>query len=140
MNNDKKAKIINFIKDNLINYMYFATILFTVDELKEFERMATYTEEDFSKLKRWEVSLGVKYERPEFDKYINRIAMMNTHIIGPINPWTKMCLTHRVNVLIAFKGVLKYLKPENYGLMNATIDRDIVNDLYEKNKELVKKI
>ena len=49
MNNDKKAKIINFIKDNILNYMYFATSLFTIEELDEFERISEYTEEDISK-------------------------------------------------------------------------------------------
>lgn len=136
MNNDKKAKIIKFITDNIINYMFFATSLFTVDELKEFERMATYTEEELEHCERWEVSLGVKYERPEFDKYINRISKMKTHIT-PYSQWEGMCLRKRVSVLTAFKSVFKYLKPENYGLMNATIDRDIVNELYEKNKDLV---
>lgn len=137
MKNDKKAKIIKFMKNNLINYMFFATSLFTVEELKEFERMATYTEEELEKCERWEINLGVKYERPEFDKYINRISKMKTHIV-PDSQWEGMCLRRRASVLIAFKSVFKYLKPENYGLMNATIDRDIVDYLYEKNKGMVR--
>ena len=136
MNNDKKAKIINFIKDNILNYMYFATSLFTIEELDEFERISEYTEEDISKCERWEISLGVKYYRDEFDKYINRISKMKTHIVGQ-DGWENICLRNRSEILTRFKTALKLTHPENYGKMNAIIDRDIVNDLYEKNKELI---
>ena len=132
MNNDKKAKVINFIKDNILNYMYFATSLFTIEELEEFERLSEYTEEDLSKCQRWEISLGVKYYREDFDKYINRIYKMKTHITG--NGWENICLINRSEILTRFKTALELTKPENYGKMNAIIDRDIVNDLYEKNK------
>ena len=129
MNNDKKAKIIQFIKDNIINYMYFATSLFTIDELNEFERLDG--DEDLSKCERWEISLGVKYDRNGFDKYINRISKMKTHIVG--DGWERICLRNRREILTRFKTVLELTKPENYGKMNATIDREIVNDLFEKN-------
>lgn len=131
MNNDKKAKIIQFIQDNILNYMYFATSLFTIDELDEFERLDE--DEDLSKCERWEVSLGVKYDRHEFDKYINRISKMKTHIIG--DGWERICLRNRREILTRFKTALELTKYENYGKMNATIDREIVNDLFEKNKE-----
>ena len=131
MNNVKKAKIIQFIKDNILNYMYFATSLFTIEELDEFERLDG--EEDISKCERWEISLGVKYDRNGFDKYINRISKMKTHIIG--DGWERICLRNRRDILTRFKTALELTKPENYGKMNATIDREIVNDLFEKNKE-----
>ena len=130
MNNDKKAKIIQFIQDNILNYTYFATSLFTIEELNEFERLDG--DEDLSKCERWEISLGVKYDRPEFDKYINRISKMKTHIIG--DGWERICLRNRREILTRFKTALELTKPENYGKMNATIDREIVNDLFEKNK------
>ena len=129
MKNDKKAKIIQFIKDNIINYMYFATSLFTIDELNEFERLDG--DEDLSKCERWEISLGVKYDRNGFDKYINRISKMKTHIVG--DGWERICLRNRREILTRFKTALELTKPENYGKMNATIDREIVNDLFEKN-------
>ena len=129
MNNVKKAKIIQFIKDNILNYMYFATSLFTIEELDEFERLDG--EEDISKCERWEISLGVKYDRNGFDKYINRISKMKTHIIG--DGWERICLRNRRDILTRFKTALELTKPENYGKMNATIDRGIVNDLFEKN-------
>ena len=131
MNNDKKAKIIQFIKDNILNYMYFATSLFTIEELDEFEKLDE--DEDLSKCERWEISLGVKYDRNEFDKYINRISKMKTHIVG--DGWERICLRNRREILTRFKTALELTKPENYGKMNATIDREIVNDLFEKNKE-----
>ena len=131
MNNDKKAKVVQFIKDNIVNYMYFATSLFTIDELDEFEKLDE--DEDLSKCERWEISLGVKYDRNEFDKYINRISKMKTHIIG--DGWERICLRNRREILTRFKTALELTKPENYGKMNATIDREIVNDLFEKNKE-----
>ena len=131
MNNDKKAKIIKFIQDNILNYMYFATSLFTIEELDEFERIAEYTEEEISKCERWEISLGVKYYRDDFDKYINRISKMKTHIVG--DGWERICLRNRREILTRFKTALELTKPENYGKMNATIDREIVNDLFEKN-------
>ena len=131
MNNDKKAKIIQFIQDNILNYMYFATSLFTIDELDEFERLDE--DEDLSKCERWEISLGVKYDRHDFDKYINRISKMKTHIVG--DGWERICLRNRREILTRFKTALELTKPENYGKMNATIDREIVNDLFEKNKE-----
>lgn len=134
MNNDKREKVIKFIKNNIINYMYFATSLFTVDEIKDFESMAEYTEEELEKCERWEVSLGVKYDRHEFDKYINRISKMKTHITGD-GQWEGMCIRNRREILTRFKTALELTKPENYGKMNATIDREIVNDLFEKNKE-----
>ena len=130
MNNDKKAKVVQFIKDNIVNYMYFATSLFTIDELDEFERLDE--DEDLSKCERWEISLGVKYDRHEFDKYINRISKMKTHIVG--DGWERICLRNRREILTRFKTALELTKPENYGKMNATIDREIVNDLFEKNK------
>ena len=130
MNNDNKAKIIQFIQDNILNYMYFATSLFTIEELDEFERLDE--DEDLSKCERWEVSLGVKYDRHEFDKYINRISKMKTHIIG--DGWERICLRNRREILTRFKTALELTKPENYGKMNETIDREIVNDLFEKNK------
>lgn len=132
MNNDKKAKIVQFIQDNILNYMYFATSLFTIEELDEFERLSEYTEEELSKCERWEISLGVKYDRHEFDKYINRISKMKTHIVG--NGWENICLRNRREILTRFKTAFELTKPENYGKMNAIIDRVIVNDLYEKNK------
>lgn len=134
MNNDKREKVIKFIKNNIINYMYFATSLFTVDEIKDFESMAEYTEEELEKCERWKVSLGVKYDRNEFDKYINRISKMKTHITGD-GQWEGMCIRNRREILTRFKTALELTKPENYGKMNATIDREIVNDLFEKNKE-----
>lgn len=130
MSNDKKAKIIQFIQDNILNYMYFATSLFTIEELDEFERLDE--DEDLSKCERWEVSLGVKYDRHDFDKYINRISKMKTHIVG--DGWERVCLRNRREILTRFKTALELTKPENYGKMNATIDREIVNDLFEKNK------
>ena len=133
MNNDKREKVIKFIKNNIINYMYFATSLFTVDEIKDFESMAEYTEEELEKCERWEVSLGVKYDRHEFDKYINRISKMKTHITGD-GQWEGMCIRNRREILTRFKTALELTKPENYGKMNATIDMEIVNDLFEKNK------
>ena len=136
MNNDKKAKVIQFMQDNILNYMYFATSLFTIEELDEFERLDG--EEDISKCERWEISLGVKYDRPEFDKYINRISKMKTHIVG--DGWERICLRNRREILTRFKTAFELTNPENYDKMNAIIDRDIVNELYEKNKELVKKI
>ena len=135
MNNDKKAKVIQFIQDNILNYMYFATSLFTIEELDEFERISEYTEEELAKCERWEISLGVKYYRDEFDKYINRISKMKTHITG--DGWENICLRNRNEILTRFKTALNLTHPENYGKMNAIIDRDIVNDLYEKNKELI---
>lgn len=132
---DKKAKVIKFVQDNILNYLYFATSLFTPEELKEFERLDG--EEDISSCERWEISLAVKYDRPEFDKFINRIAKMKTHIVGD-GQWEGMCLRRRRNVLTRFKTALDLTHPENYGKMNATIDREIVNDLLEKNRELVK--
>lgn len=135
MNNDNRAKIIQFIQDNILNYMYFATSLFTIEELDEFERLAEYTEEELSKCERWEISLGVKYYRDDFDKYINRISKMKTHIVG--DGWENICLRNRSEILTRFKTAFELTKPENYGKMNAIIDRDIVNDLYEKNKELI---
>ena len=129
MNNDKKATVVQFIKDNIVNYMYFATSLFTIEELDEFERLDG--EEDISSCERWEISLGVKYDRPEFDKYINRISKMKTHIIG--DGWERICLRNRREILTRFKTALELTKPENYGKMNVTIDREIVNDLFEKN-------
>lgn len=131
MNNDKKAKVIQFMQDNILNYMYFATSLFTIEELDEFEKMATYTEEELSKCERWEISLGVKYDGSEFDKYINRISKMKTHIVG--DGWERICLRNRREILTRFKTSLELTHPENYDKMNAIIDRDIVNDLYEKN-------
>ena len=131
MSNDKKAKIIKFIQDNILNYMYFATSLFTIEELDEFERLDE--DEDLSKCERWEVSLGVKYDRHDFDKYINRISKMKTHIVG--DGWERICLRNRREILTRFKTALELTKPNNYGKMNATIDREIVNDLFEKNKE-----
>ena len=131
----KKAKVIKFVKDNILNYMYFATSLFTPEELKEFERLDG--EEDISSCERWEVSLGVKYDHPVFDKYIERIAKMKTHIIGE-GQWEGMCLRRRSEVLTRFKTALELTEPANYGKMIATIDRDIVNDLLEKNRELVR--
>ena len=131
MNNDRKTRVVQFIKDNILNYMYFATSLFTIEELDEFERLDE--EEDLSKCERWEISLGVKYDRPEFDKYINRISKMKTHIVG--DGWERICLRNRREILTRFKTALELTKPENYGKMNATIDREIVNDLCEKNKE-----
>lgn len=130
MNNDKKAKIIQFIQDNILNYTYFATSLFTIEELNEFERLDE--DEDLSKCERWEISLGVKYDRHNFDKYINRISKMKTHIVG--DGWERICLRNRREILTRFKTALELTKPENYGKMNATIDREIVNDLFEKNK------
>lgn len=130
MNNDKKAKIIQFIQNNILNYMYFATSLFTIEELDEFERLDG--DEDLSKCERWEISLGVKYDRHDFDKYINRISKMKTHIIGQ-GGWERICLRNRREILTRFKTALELTKPENYGKMNATIDREIVNDLFEKN-------
>lgn len=132
---DKKAKVIKFVQDNILNYLYFATSLFTLEELKEFERLDG--EEDISSCERWEVSLGVKYDRPGFDKYINRIAKMKTHIVGD-GQWDRMCARRRREVLTMFKTALTLTRPENYGKMNDTIDRAIVNDLLEKNRELVK--
>ena len=131
MNNDKREKVIKFIKNNIINYLYFAKSLFTVDEIKDFESMAEYTEEELEKCQRWEVSLGVKYDRPEFDKYINRISNMKTHIVG--DGWEKICLRNRREILTRFKTALELTHPENHGKMNAIIDREIVNDLFEKN-------
>lgn len=133
MKNDNRAKVIQFMQDNILNYMYFATSLFTVDEIKEFDRLDG--DEDLSKCERWEISLGVKYDRPQFDKYINRIAKMKTHFVG--DGWERICLRNRREILTRFKTALELTKPENYGKMNAIIDRDIVNDLYEKNKELI---
>ena len=130
MKNDRKTMVVKFIKDNIINYMYFATSLFTIDELNEFERLDG--EDDISSCERWEISLGVKYDRHEFDKYINRISKMKTHIIG--DGWERICLRNRREILTRFKTALELTKPENYGKMNATIDREIVNDLFEKNK------
>ena len=130
MNTDNRAKVINFIKDNILNYMYFATSLFTIEELDEFERLDE--DEDISKYERWEVSLGVKYDRPEFDKYINRISKMKTHIAG--DGLERICLRNRREVLTRFKTALELTHPENHGKMNAIIDMDIVNYLYEKNK------
>ena len=131
--NNNMEKVINFIKDNILNYMYFATSLFTIEELNEFERLDG--DEDLSKCERWEISLGVKYDRHEFDKYINRISKMKTHIVG--DGWERICLRNRREVLTRFKTAFELTHPENYGKMNAIIDRDIVNDLYEKNKELI---
>lgn len=130
MKNDRKTMVVQFIKNNIINYLYFATSLFTIDELNEFERIDG--EEDISKCERWEISLGVKYDRHEFDMYINRISKMKTHIIG--DGWERICLRNRREILTRFKTALELTKPENYGKMNATIDREIVNDLFEKNK------
>ena len=132
MNNYKKAKVVEFIKNNIINYMYFATSLFTIDELDEFERLDG--EDDISSCERWKVSLGVKYDRHEFDKYINRISKMKTHITGN-GQWERMCIRNRREILTRFKTAFELTKPENYGKMNATIDREIVNDLFDKNKE-----
>ena len=129
MNNDKKAKVVQFIKDNILNYIYFATSLFTIEELDEFEKIDE--DEDLSKCERWEISLGVKYDRNDFDKYINRISKMKTHIVG--DGWERICLRNRREILTRFKTALELTKPENYGKMNATIDREIVNDLFEKN-------
>ena len=136
MNNEKKAKVIQFIQDNILNYMYFATSLFTIEELDEFERISEYTEEELAKCERWEISLGVKYYRDEFDKYINRISKMKTHITG--GGWENICLRNRNEILTRFKTALKLTHPENYGKMNSIIDRDIVDDLYEKNKDMVR--
>ena len=129
MKNDRKTMVVQFIKDNIINYMYFATSLFTIDELEEFERLDG--EDDISSCERWEISLGVKYDRHEFDKYINRISKMKTHIVG--DGWERICLRNRREIMTRFKTALELTKPENYGKMNATIDREIVNDLFEKN-------
>lgn len=128
----KKEKIIQYIKDNLINYMYFATSLFSVEELNKFESIKP---ED-SKF-RHESSLGVFYENPIYDQYFAKIRMMNTHIIGAANYWTKMCDNHRVSVLTEFRAVLNYTKPENYGDTFDTISHKVVTELYEKNKSLV---
>ena len=130
MKNDRKTMVVQFIQDNILNYMYFATSLFTIEELDEFERLDG--EEDISKCQRWEISLGVKYDRNEFDKYINRIAKMKTHIVG--DGWEMICLRNRREILTRFKTALELTHPENYDKMNAIIDREIVNDLYEKNK------
>ena len=78
----------------------------------------------------------MKYYRDEFDKYINRISKMKTHIVGQ-DGWENICLRNRSEILTRFKTALELTHPENYGKMNAIIDRDIVNDLYEKNKELI---
>ena len=129
MKNDRKNMVVKFIKNNIINYMYFATSLFTIEELDEFERLDG--DEDLSKCERWEISLGVKYDRHNFDKYINRISKMKTHITG--DGWERICLRNRREILTRFKTGLELTKPENYGKMNATIDREIVNDLFEKN-------
>ena len=129
MNNDRKTRVVQFIKDNIVNYMYFATSLFTIDELDEFERLDE--EDDISSCERWEISLGVKYDRHEFDKYINRISKMKTHIVG--DGWERICLRNRREILTRFKTALELTKSGNYGKMNATIDREIVNDLFEKN-------
>ena len=134
MKNDRKTRVVQFIKDNIINYMYFATSLFTIDELNDFERLDG--ENDISSCERWEISLGVKYDRHEFDKYINRISKMKTHITGD-GQWEGMCIRNRREILTRFKTALELTKPENYGKMNAIIDRDIVNYLYEKNKEQI---
>ena len=128
----KKEKIIQYIKDNLINYMYFATSLFSVQELNEFESIKP---EDSKS--RHESSLGVFYENPIYDQYFAKIRMMNTHIKGAINYWTKMCDNHRVSVLTEFKAVLNYTKPENYEDTFAKISHKVVTELYEKNKSLV---
>lgn len=130
MKNDRKTRVVQFIKDNIVNYMYFATSLFTIDELNEFERLDG--EDDISSCERWEISLGVKYDSHEFDKYINRISKMKTHIIGD-GQWEGICIRNRRGILTRFKTALELTKPENYGKMNATIDREIVNDLFEKN-------
>ena len=131
MKNDRKTMVVEFIKNVIVNYMYFATSLFTIDELNEFERLDG--EDDISSCERWEISLGVKYDRHNFDKYINRISKMKTHIVG--DGWERICLRNRREILTRFKTALELTKPENYGKMNATIDREIVNDLFEKNKE-----
>lgn len=130
MNKNDINKVKQFIQNNILNYLYFATSLFTVDEINEFERLDG--EEDISKCQRWEISLGVKYDRPEFDKYINRISKMKTHIVG--DGWERICLRNRREILTRFKTAFELAKPENYGKMNATIDREIVNYLFEKNK------
>lgn len=128
----KKEKIIQFIKDNILNYLYFATSMFTPSELNEFEVMSRSTE----KCQRHECSLGILFEKPEFDKYINKIRLMKTHIVGE-GQWMKMCDSHRNDVLTRFKTALEFTKPENYENTFAIISHKVVSELYEKNKSLV---
>ena len=128
----KKEKIIQFIRDNILNYMYFATSMFTPMELNEFEAMSMST----LKCKRHECSLGILFDKIEFDKYINKIRLMKTHIVGE-GQWSKMCDSHRTEILTRFKTALEFTKPENYEKTFTIISHKIVTELYEKNQDLI---
>lgn len=128
----RKEKIMQFIKDNILNYMYFATSLFTTKELDNFARMSSTS----TKCARHECSLGILFEKPEFDIYFNRIHQMKTHILGE-GQWEGMCDSCRNEILTRFHSALEYTKPENYEDTFAKISHKIVSELYEKNKSLV---
>ena len=121
-----------FIKDNILNYMYFATSLFTTEELDNFARMSSTS----TKCARHECSLGIVFEKPEFDIYFNRIHQMKTHILGE-GQWEGMCDSCRNEILTRFKTALNLTKEENYEKTFSEINRDKIKELYEKNLSLL---
>lgn len=128
----RKEKVIQFMRDHIMDYMYFATSLFTIGELNYFKKMSETT----TKCSRHECSLGIVYRKQEFDKYINKIRMMKTHIIGG-GQWEKMCDSCRDEILTRFHSALEFTKSERYKDTFGVIDRKIVDELYKKNESLV---
>lgn len=128
----KREKVVQFIRNNILNYLYFATGLFTQAELNEFERLSVSN----TNCERYKCSLGILFEDKEFDKFIAKIRNMKTHIVGE-GQWTRMCDSHRTDILTRFKTALKFTKSENYEDTFSVIDRNIVAQMYEKNKSLV---
>lgn len=128
----KKEKVIQFIKDNIINYMYFATGLFTPAELDEFETLAVSD----TKCERYKCSLGILFKGHEFDKFFNKIRTMKTHIIGE-GQWEKMCDSCRNELLTRLHTAIEYTKPERYEDTFCKIDHKKVTELHEKNESLV---
>ena len=128
----KKEKVIQFMRDNILNYMYFATSLFTNEELSYFEHLAKSS----TKCSRHECSLGVIYQKSEFDKFFNKIRTMKTHIIGE-GQWEKMCERCRNELLTRFHTAIEYTKPERYEDTFCKIDHKKVTELHEKNESLV---
>ena len=130
----KKEKVIQFIKDNILNYLYFANSLFSQNELKEFKSLSNST--NGNQKDRYVYSLGILFEKPEFDKYINKIRLMKTHVIGE-GQWEKMCDSHRNEILTRFKTALTLTEPANYEKTFTLINHKIVTELYEKNQTLL---
>lgn len=128
----KEEKFIQFIKDNILSYLYFATGMFMSDELNEFERLSVSN----TNCERYKCSLGILFEGKEFDKFINKIRIMKTHIVGE-GQWAKMCDSHRTDILTRFKTALKFTNSENYEETFSIINRDIVTQMREKNLSLV---